>query len=148
MSLEERLKLAIKATNLSSKLEVDTTTILNNRNLSYLYLMLGNYEPFKKVNHQNLELATYLKDTLVVAIANSNLAYYYDYKKQNDSAYYYYTKSLKKYEEIKNFESQASILSSIADIQWREKDYIGGEESAIQSLKLIQKSPQTEKKPL
>jgi tetratricopeptide (TPR) repeat protein len=145
LSLVERLKLAKRAADLSSNLDIDTTTVLNNRNLSFLYLMLGDYEPFRKVNHQNLELATKLKDTLVIAIANSNLAYYYDYKKQNDSAFYYYTKSLKKYEEINNLESQASILSSIANIQWAEKDYVGSEESAIQSLKLIQKSPQTER---
>lgn len=142
--LEDRLELALKASEFASNLNIDTTIVLNNRNLSYLYLMLGKYEPFRKVNLQNLKLSTKLKDTLVMAIANSNLAYYYDYKKQNDSAYYYYTKSLKKYEELKNLFSQATILQNISMIQLTEKDYVGSEESAIQALKHTQKLFQTE----
>jgi len=145
LSFHDRLKLAQKASKLASDLNIDTTTVLNNRNLSFLYLMLDNYEPFKDINYKNLELATKLKDTFVVAIAYSNLAWYYHHYQKNDSAFYYYTKSLKNYETIKNFESQASILSSIADIQSTEKDYVGSEESAIQALKLIQQLPQTER---
>ena len=145
LPLEERLILAQKASKLASEIDIDTTTVLNNRNLSFLYLMLDDYEPFKDINYKNLELATKLKDTFVVAIAYSNLAWYYHHFQKNDSAFYYYTKSLKNYEAIKNLESQASILSSIADIQSTEKDYIGSEESAIQALKLLQKLPQTER---
>ena len=145
LSLEDRLIVAQKASKLASELDIDTTTVLNNRNLSYLYLMLDKYEPFKDINYKNLELATKLKDTFVVAIAYSNLAWYYHHFQKNDSAFYYYTKSLKNYEAIKNLESQASILSSIADIQSTEKDYIGSEESAIQALKLLQKLPQTKR---
>jgi signal transduction histidine kinase len=145
LPLVQRLKLAQKASELASNLNIDTTTVLNNRNLSYLYLTLDDYEPFREVNYINLELATKLKDTFVVAIAYSNLAWYYHHYQKNDSAFYYYTKSLKNYEAINNLESQASILSSIADIQSTEKDYVGSEESAIQALKLIQKLPQTER---
>jgi len=145
LSLDDRLKFAQKASDLSSKLKIDTTTILNNRNLSYLYLIKGDYEPFRKVNLENLELAEKLKDTLVLTIAINNLAWYHHHNQQNDSAFYYYTKALKSYRELNDFESQAYVLSSIADIQSTEKDYVGSEESAILALKLIQKLPQTEK---
>ena len=145
LSLEQRLKLALKASELAYNLNIDSTTVLNNRNLSYLYLTIEEYEPFKRINYENLALATKLKDTFVIAIANSNLAWYYYKKQKNDSAFYYYTKSLKNYEAINDLESQASILGSIANIQWTEKDYIGCEESAVQALKLIQKLPQTDR---
>ncbi len=126
------------------KLNIDTTTVLNNRNLSFLYLSLGDYEQFKKVNHQNLKLAINLKDTLVIAIANNNLAYYHHHNQQNDSAYYYYTKALKKFEELKNLFNQETILRNISMIQLTEKDYVGSEESAIQALKITQKLTESE----
>lgn len=144
LSLEERLNLAKKASYYSLKLNIDTTTVLNNRNLSYLYLSLGDYEQFRKVNHQNLKLAINLKDTLVIAIANNNLAYYHHHYQQNDSAYFYYTKALKKFEELKNLFSQETILRNISMIQLTEKDYVGSEESAIQALKITQKLSESE----
>lgn len=144
LSIKERLKLAQKAYSLSSKLNIDTTTILNNRNLSYLYLILEDFEPFKKVNYENLKLATKLKDTFVIAIAYSNLGYYY-VDKQQDSSYYYYTKALKSYTDLKDLTSQASILTSLGKIQLSEKDYVGSEENTIQALKILQNLPETER---
>ncbi|MGM5469440.1 tetratricopeptide repeat protein [Flavobacteriaceae bacterium LMO-SS05] len=144
LSLEVRLQFALKASNFAAELKIDSTTVLNNRNLSFLYLMNGDYEPFKKVNHVNLKLATKLQDTLVLAIANNNLGYYFHHKQQHDSAYFYYNKALKIYEELKNIFSQATILQNISIIQLTEKDYVGSEESAIQALNLTQKLPLSE----
>jgi len=144
LSLDKRLELAKKASNLSLKLDIDTTTVLNNRNLSYLYLNHGDYEPFKKVNSENLDLATKLRDSLVIAIANNNLAYYYHHKQQNDSAYYFYRRALKMYRALDDIRSQSSILTNIATIQYVEKDYLGSEENSIRALKLIEKMPKTE----
>ena len=144
LSLKQRLELAQKASNLSSQLNIDTTTILNNRNLSFLYLMLDDFEPFRKVNHENLELALKLKDTFVIAVANSNLGYYY-LDRQQDSAYYYYFNALKSYSALNDIASQASILINLGKIQLIEKDYVGCEETAIQALKLLQKLPRTER---
>ena len=145
LTLEERLRLAKKASDLSSELKIDSTIVLNNRNLSLLYFMLEDYESFKRVNYENLRLATKLNDTLVIATANSNLAWYNHHFQQYDSAYYYYTKALKKYEEIDDFFGQETILQNISLIQLIEKDYVGSEESAIQALKLTQKLSQSEK---
>ena len=35
LTLEERLQLALKASKLATDLDIDTTTVLNNRNLSF-----------------------------------------------------------------------------------------------------------------
>ena len=148
-TLEKRIKLAEKASSLGRKIDVDTTTISNNRNLSGLYLELyldrGDFvQPFKKVNFENLDLATKLKDTFVIAVANSNLGYYYHKKQQIDSAYYFYMKSLKAYNELNDKRAQSGILANIASIQYKEKDYVSSEESAIQALKFIQQLQKTE----
>ncbi|TVZ57955.1 signal transduction histidine kinase [Flavobacteriaceae bacterium MAR_2010_105] len=144
LTFQDRLQLAKKASDLSSQLNIDTTTVLDNRNLSFLYLMLGDYEPYKEVNTINLKLATQLKDSLVLAIANNNLAWYHHYNQQNDSAYYYYNKALHWYEQLNSLKNQASILGNIASIQRIEKDYVGSEENIIRALKLLQKLPSTE----
>ena len=143
LSLKERLELAEKASNLSSQLNIDSTTIFNNRNLSYLYVALQDYESFRKVNHQNLKLAEKLKDTFVLAVANSNLGYYY-LDRLHDSAYYYYNKALKYFIELNDKTNQSSVLSNLGKIQLSEKDYVGSEESSVQALKLIQELPKTE----
>jgi len=143
LSLNERLKLANKASNLSVELNIDTTTILSNRNLSYLYVALQDYESFRKVNRENLELASKLKDTVVIALAFSNLGYYY-LDRQHDSAYYYYNKALKYFTELNDKTNQSSVLSNLGKIQLSEKDYVGSEESTIRALELIQQLPQTE----
>ncbi|MFC4723232.1 tetratricopeptide repeat protein [Geojedonia litorea] len=144
MSFEERFKLAKKASDLSADLNIDTTTVLNNRNLSFLYLMLGDFEPYREINWKNLKLATKLNDTLSLAMSNDNLAYYYYHYKQNDSAYYYYNRALNWYEALNSLKNQASILGNIASIQRIEKDYVGSEENIIGALKLLQKLPATE----
>jgi len=144
LSLNERLKLAQRSSKMASELNIDTTNILNNRNLSLLYLLIEDFESFKKVNYQNLKIADKVRDTLVVAIASNNLAYYYHHNQRNDSAYFYYSQALKIYETLKDLNSQASILGSISNIQKLEKDYVGSEESAIQALELMQKLPQNE----
>ena len=144
LSLKERLILAQKASNLASSLNIDTTTVLNNRNLSYLFLALEDFEPFLKVNLENLELAKKLKDTFVLAVANGNLGYYY-IDRQHDSSYYYYSRALKFYRDLNDLTSQASILTSLGKVQLSEKDYVGSEENTIQALKIIQNEPQTER---
>jgi len=150
LALVKRIEFAEKAYKLSLQLGIDTTKVLNNRNLSSLYLESylvhgDRSDAFKRVNFENLILASKLKDTLVVAIANSNLGYYYDVVQQRiDSAYFFYLKSLNAYTELNDLRAQSSILTSLAIIQNKERDYVGSEENAIKALKLIQELSKTE----
>jgi len=145
-TLEERLAIAIDARNLSIKFNIDSMTIWCNRNLSSIYPAIGDYESFKKTNYENLELASRLKDTLVLGLANSNLGlyYFYYYDKQNDSAYYYYTKAFKYFNLLNDVNNEAYSLNNLGNIQLSEKDYVGSEENTIQALKLTERLPESE----
>ena len=77
LSIENRLSLAIKASQLSLKTDNDSTILNSNRNLSYLYLISGEYETFKLLSHENLDLAFKINDSIAIAASQSNLGWYY-----------------------------------------------------------------------
>lgn len=142
--INQRLKFAKEAVNLSFKTEVDSTILLSNRHLSFIYLLMDNYDPFKEINYKSLKLATKLKDTNSLAAVNNNLGYYHVQDAKTDSAYFYYSKALKYFIHLKKLEDEYKVLLNIADIQETEKDYVGSEENAIKAIKIVNSFPKTE----
>jgi len=141
--LNDKVKLAKKSYELSKKIKIDSTILKSGRDLSYMYVINGDFENYKFYNHKNLKLATKLKDTLSLANINQHLAYYHYNNSHNDSAYYYYYNSLKLYTYLKNLPVQVDILYSMANMQEYEKDYAGSEKNAIEALKLLNQLPET-----
>lgn len=141
--LNDKLKLAKKSYELSKKIRIDSTILKSGRDLSYMYIINGDFEKYKYYNHKNLKLATKLKDTASLANIKQHLAYYHYNNSQNDSAYYYYYNSLKLYAYLKNVPVQVDILYSMANMQEYEKDYAGSEKNAIEALKLLNQLPET-----
>ncbi|WP_083702071.1 sensor histidine kinase [Mangrovimonas sp. DI 80] len=143
-SLEERLDFALKSSLMAKQIGVDSTILASNRKLSLMYFETEHYDDYVKINQRNVKLAEKLRDTSAMGVASSNLGYFYHYNKQIDSAYYYLYKSLDYALALKDKTGQADILSSIADIQVGEKDYMSGEENAIKAIKLLEKQPKSE----
>ncbi len=143
--LESRLIYANKAVQLSLETKIDSTILRSNRDLSFIYLNMGEYEFVKTINHKNLKLANKLNDSSAIAIANYNLGWYYDTELQNDSAYYYYSNAVKMYNKLKKAQLEGNVLLNMAIIQETEKDYIGAEVNSIRAIKLIQTLPPTDK---
>ncbi|OUR94790.1 two-component sensor histidine kinase [Flavobacteriales bacterium 34_180_T64] len=144
LSKEERLAHAIKSSNLAKRTKVDSTILSSNRNLSVLYYITRNFNLFKKINQDNLRLAVKLKDSSALVAANRNLGVYYDNNSQNDSAFYYYSKTLKLYDNLQQSLKKVEVLVNIADIQETEKDYFGSEETAVEAIKLLNTLPKDE----
>ncbi|MBC3845404.1 two-component sensor histidine kinase [Winogradskyella echinorum] len=141
VSLEERLVFAKKAVELSLKTGKDSTILLSNRKLSFIYLLKDDYGPFRKLNHTNLKLAIKLNDSIALAYSYNNLGFYHHQDFKIDSAFYYYSKALKLFDKLKMGEDEYGVLTNIANIQQREKDYVGCEESAIKAIKIINTFP-------
>lgn len=141
LNYDKRLEYAKDASQLSLETNVDSTILKSNRELSFIYLIMGNYDLVKSVNHRNLILAHKLKDSIAIAVANHQLGYSFDEEIQSDSAYYYYTKAVNIYNKLNKFQLEGEILLNMANIQSSEKDYIGAEVNAIRAIKLIQKLP-------
>ncbi|WP_439153358.1 tetratricopeptide repeat-containing sensor histidine kinase, partial [Winogradskyella sp.] len=142
--LNQRLQFAKKAVNFSNITKIDSTILYSNRQLSFIYLLMDNYEPYREINYKNLKLSTKLKDTSSLAVVNNNLGYYHYQEAKSDSAFYYYSKALKYFTHLNSVEDEYKILINIADIQETEKDYVGSEENAIRAIKIVNSLPMNE----
>lgn len=144
LSLEERETYAKQALSLAQGIGSDSVVLTARKTLSLIYLDQENYDLYTKLSRQNLIKAEKLKDTLSIASAYLNLGQSSYFQYENDSAYYFFSKSLKFYQLLKNTNQQGFILSAISDIQNLEQDYIGSEESAVQAIRIFESLPSNE----
>jgi signal transduction histidine kinase len=140
LSSGERLKYSKIVSDISVKTENDSIILRANRDLSYNYLINEEFELFKTVSLENLELAKKLKDYSAIAYTNKNLGwYYYEIADDNTTSYQYYIEALEFFNEKRKLNEKLEILFAIAIIQDLEKDYLGSEQNAIEALRILNK---------
>lgn len=140
LTSEERLNYAIKERILAKKTNVDSLVLSASRDLSYSYLINGNFDAFKDVSLENLELAKKLKDSSALAFTNKNLGwYYYQIADDNNKSYAYLLDALDYFDKYNYLLEKAEILKNIAIIQNLDKDYLGSELNAIEAQKIYSK---------
>lgn len=144
LDITDRLNYAKRASELSKTYSKDSTILKSNKNLSSIYVLMGNLELYRNVNKDNLVLAEKLNDSSSLAIINHNLGYYYHANQLNDSAYYYYSNALELYDKLDNERNVSSVLINVANIQQVENDFIGAEINAIKAIEILQKRPKSE----
>lgn len=144
LTFEERLKFANQSLDIANELGIDSSVLKSKRRLSIIYLNEGNYERYKSLNIENLELANEVNDSVAISSALFDIGQYHYSQYVNDSAYYYFSKAIKFYQKLDNIEDEAFVLYVISDIQETEQDYIGSEENAIKALKMFESFPKTE----
>lgn len=138
LTKEERINFAKRAIELSKKTKNDSTLLKSERNLSFIYLMTGEYDLFRDSTLENLSFAQKLNDSSAIARSSSNLGFYY-YQIEDDitESYGYYLQALKYYDALNVLNEKAAVLTALATIQDDEKDYLGSEQNAIEALKII-----------
>jgi len=137
-SPEERLKYSKIASHISIKTDNDSIILRTNRDLSYNYLINGEFELFKKTSLDNLSLSKRLKDYAALAYTNKNLGwYYYEIADDNTTSYKHYSEALEFFNKKKKLNEKVEILLAIALIQDLEKDYLGSEQNAIEALRIL-----------
>ena len=142
LDFKTRIEYAKKAVELSLEIGADSTILSSKKNLSYLYLINRQSKDIKRINLENLELAKKLKDSSAIANAYHNLGFVYDeYESKLDSGYFYYFKAVNIYNLIDDKFNSGEVLLNMANIQNRERDYVGSEINAIEAKKLIEKLP-------
>ncbi|WP_243473767.1 tetratricopeptide repeat-containing sensor histidine kinase [Winogradskyella sp. MH6] len=138
LSKEKRINFAKRAVELSLKTKIDSTLLKSERNLSFIYLMTGEYDLFRDSTLKNLSFAQKLNDSSAIARSSSNLGFYYYQIADNTSeSYSYYLQALKYYDALNVLNEKAAVLTALATIQDDEKDYLGSEQNAIEALKII-----------
>lgn len=141
---DTRVEYALEAVKLSKETNLDSTLIMSNRILSFLYLNIDRYEEYRKINLENKKLTLTANDSLSYSIAFENLGYYHYYYENIDSAFYYYYNSAKIFDKLKQEKKLAGVLLNLAEIQDREKDFVGAEATAIKALEIYIKLPESE----
>lgn len=144
-SIPERLLQINKAIKLSEQTKVDSIISISNRVLAFVYLDDGNYDKFAKVNYRVLKRAKASKDSISIGVSCYNLGWYHQIVQiQNDSAYYYFNKSILFFEALGKDLRELNPLMGLSSILYLEKDYLRSEENDLKALKLAETLPETE----
>ncbi|WP_303319007.1 ATP-binding protein [Flavivirga abyssicola] len=141
-NLDIKFKYAKLASDLSYKTKIDSTILISNTNLAYLYMLKNNLEHSKKMLDKNLKLAYKLNDSSSILNTCSILGYYHHLLgTQNDSAYYYYDIALKLSRKFKSVSIEIDILNNIAELQSDEHNYVNSDANLIEAINKINSLP-------
>ena len=133
-----RIEYGTRAVDLSQRTRSDTTKLLSERKLSFVYLLTGEYDLYETSSLINLETARELKDSLGIAHINAGLGYLNnEIKLDKAESYKYYLEALKYFDALNLLNDKANTLYNIASIQDDEKDYLGSEQNAIKALRIL-----------
>lgn len=142
--LHERVTFIKKAVKFSEKTNQDSTILKLKRQLATLYLRQFAVDSLYDLNHENLKLAKKLKDTLAMAYITNVLGWYHAQKYQTDSSYLYYYNASKYFDDLNMHKDRAIAITSMANIQFEERDYVGCEINAFKAIRLYQMLPKNE----
>ena len=137
IAIEDRIKYAREAIELSKLTKKDSAILSSNRVLSYLFLVNQDIDSLYNINMDNLKLSIKLKDTLKMGYASQNIAYYFEEKNKPDSSYQYYFKARKFYNTVGDKRNEAGVLLNMANIQETERDFIGCEINSINGIEIL-----------
>ena len=114
-------------------------TLLRNRyeSLAEHYYSIKKFDSVFKISKIYENKSNFIKDSIGVISAESNLGLYYLNKFYLDSAYLYFYNAEKLSKKIKSNPFLGGILLNKANILWCNKDYSGSEATAIQALKIV-----------
>ncbi|MFD2908485.1 tetratricopeptide repeat protein [Flavobacterium ardleyense] len=100
------------------------------------YFSLLEYEKYKTITDKVLKFTQSNRDSLNIAKAEYYLGDYYFSLSKQDSAYYYYVTSGKKYRNLNDRHNLASTILHKAYILHYEKDFVGSESETVKALNL------------
>ena len=134
---------AERARDLSYELEIDSIIIKSDLNLALNYLNLDYYDTFEDLNKSIIQLSKKTKDSIAIAHAKYNLGWYFQIKSKQDSAYFYYFQARKLYHALNDQKNEAEVLGNMVQIQINAKDFVGAENNAVESIKILKELPKT-----
>jgi signal transduction histidine kinase len=106
--------------------------------LSGKYYNIGAFEQYVALSREVYKKTVESNNYLLNAKSLSYIGDYHYYKFDNDSAYFYYSKSEKTYEKLKEKVNIDRLKLYKANILFAEKDFLGCETAIVTVLKTIQ----------
>lgn len=120
-----------KAHQLIKQTKIDSLYIVNNFFVSYSYDNIGEKELYRNINHEMVEVAKKLNDSINLARAYSHIADSYSKGLNTDSAFFYYIKAEKIYLKRGDNLGVGKTNLKIANEKNYLRDYFGCEKSAV-----------------
>ncbi len=123
-----------------SKQDNDSLNRKNYFKLANRYFNMNAMEDYKKITQVIVSNSVKAKDSVSLAKAYSYLGDYYGSKFESEQAYKNYFYAEKIYARLKDDSKFAKTLLNKSVLQFNEKDFVGSEKSAIDALKILQKT--------
>ncbi|WP_298155063.1 sensor histidine kinase [Flavobacterium sp.] len=139
LSYEVRHKYNDEALKIISNESNDSINRIYHFKVAARYYNMNAMEDYEIVSRKIIDNSRLKKDTADLAEGYSFLGDYFASKFISDSAYKNYNKSQKLYRTIRKYSKAAKNLLNQSVIQFNEKDYVGSEKSAFETLRLLKK---------
>jgi two-component system NarL family sensor kinase len=123
----------------AKKSGIDSLEIKAILNLAKVKFYNDDYENFKSLTDKGLVLAIKAKDSFHIGKSFSYLGNYYMSNNKNDSAYYHFNQAAKMYRITGKDLELGNALLNMGIIQKSEKDFIAGEVTSIEAMRIFTK---------
>ncbi len=135
---DERFHYLKKAQTTIKNINDDSLRARQLSKLSLAYLKLEKNETFRKVNHETIQLAKKIGDSVTQAESYWDLAgFYKNIVMAPDSSYFYYSEAQKLYRGLGNQKLAGNMLYNMAVVQADTRDYTGSEINTIKALEIL-----------
>lgn len=142
---EKRLNYNDKALSIILDDDNDSLSRANLFKVANRYFNMNKLEKYEKTSKLIIEKAKAKRDTASVGKAYVYLGDFYANTSKKDSAFSYYTKAQKIYQKLNDVKNLGGVYISMALVQADQKDYLGGELSAIKALNVLRESQEKPK---
>lgn len=115
----------------------DSMSKVNLFRVANRYYNMNDWKGFKKTVHVVLDNSKSSKDTVNMAKAYTYLGDYYGAQAVSDSAFMFYFKAEKTYQQLHNNYNLARALLNKANLQYSENDFLASEISVFNALRVI-----------
>lgn len=132
-----RKALLKKARELADQRGDDSSKLNYYSKIQWSFLQLDDASEFKETNKIARSIALSLGDSANLARRYWDLAYYFEQKDVNDSAYYNFVQAQKIFTNLNDHLNAGKFLLYMANIQAEVKDYVGSEINAIKAIERL-----------
>jgi signal transduction histidine kinase len=137
LSIEKRTENIQKAQGIVSEQPNDSLNRVNLFKVANRYYNIGNWNEYNKIVQLVLENSENLADSNNIAKANSYLGDYYVAQAVSDSAFLYYYKAEKIYNNINDSINLGKTVFNKASLLYKVGDFLGGEKESIKVLRIV-----------
>ncbi len=136
-ALKKRKRHLQRAYHAVNELKEDSLKAKQLSQISLTFLKLPDSLMFRKVNHETLQLAKKIGDSVTTAESHWDLGTFFRNRAIADSAYHHFVEAQKIYSAQRNQFYSGRMLYNMALVQSRVKDYTGSEINTIKAIELL-----------